>query len=160
MDQEPVFGAWSHPVRVTIERSPVWLFARAVKDENPVYASEKAARAAGLAGIPVPPTFTFVMNHGGAWPDIQPEGAPAVRQEVDWDEMTRRKGLHLHGEQEFVYHRWPMVGDTLEARRRVSEPVTRVSKRPMEFTYHETVWSDLAGDPVVTETITALFIPE
>src|SRR5947209_4683182 len=127
MDQEPVFGEWSAPMRVKIERTPVWNFARAVKDENPLYADANAAKAAGFDAVPVPPTFTFVVNHGGTWPDLQPEGAPQVRQEVDWDEMTRRKGLHLHGEQEFVYHRWPLVGDVLEARRRVSEPVTRGS---------------------------------
>jgi hypothetical protein len=30
----------------------------------------------------------------------------------------------------------------------------------MQVTHYETEWSDLDGDPVVTETIVGLFIPE
>lgn len=69
------FGPWGPPVRVRIDPVPVALFARAVKDANPVYSSASAASAASAAqlpGIVPPPTFTFVMGHGGALPDLQP----------------------------------------------------------------------------------------
>ena len=39
------WNAWGPPVRVEIEHAPVMLFARAVKDRSPIYASERAARA-------------------------------------------------------------------------------------------------------------------
>ena len=45
--------------------APVMLFARAVKDAGPIYASEQAARAAGFTRVPVPPTYTFVMASAG-----------------------------------------------------------------------------------------------
>src|SRR5690349_12498461 len=62
-----VWNAWGSARRVRIEHAPVMLFARAVKDGDPVYASEAAARAAGFDRVPVPPTYTFVMTHAGAF---------------------------------------------------------------------------------------------
>ena len=160
-----VWKEWGPPTRVTIERSPVWVFARAVKDDNPIYGSDAAARAAGFAAVPCPPTYTFVMRDAGAWPDIQPahEDQPArdTAAEARTIDYTARPGLYLHGEQEFTYHRTPMVGDTLEGRMRISEPMMREGgRRPMEFTWYQTEWRDLEGDPVVTEQITSIFLPE
>jgi N-terminal half of MaoC dehydratase len=158
---EIVWREWGPPLRVAIERSPVWVFARAVKDDNPVYASAEAASAAGFGSIPCPPTYTFVMRDAGAWPDLQP-GPPGAGPAADSRDVgyTNRPGLYLHGEQEFVYHRTPMVGDTLEGRTRVSEPVWREGGRRMELTWYQTVWSDLDGTPVVTEQITSLYLPD
>ena len=68
------WNEWGPPVRVEIEHAPVMLFARAVKDDSPIYASDAAAGAAGFARVPVPPTYTFVMASAGAFPDLQPEG--------------------------------------------------------------------------------------
>jgi hypothetical protein len=152
---------WGSPVRVRIERSPVWVFARAVKDRNPVYASEQAARDAGLDSIPCPPTYTFVMRDSGAWPDLQPAGAAPAAVDARTADYTARPGMYLHGEQEFVYHRTPAVGDELEGRMRISEPQRREGgRRPMEFTWYQTVWRDPDGTPVVEEMITSIFLPE
>jgi acyl dehydratase len=68
------WNEWGPAVRVRVDPAPVALFARAVKDTSPVYRSENAARAAGFAQVPVPPTFTFVMTDSGAFPDLQPPG--------------------------------------------------------------------------------------
>ena len=75
-------------------------FAAACKDDNAVYSSEKAAAAAGLPGVPVPPTFPFVLQQVAAFPDLQPE--------VDWSQypgmgaalglLKETGGLILHGE--------------------------------------------------------------
>ncbi len=155
------FKEWGPPRRVRIEHGPVWSFARAVKDANPIYASERAARRAGFDAVPVPPTFTFVMTHEGAFPDLQPEGTPPPPSADDTAALYSRPGLFLHGEQEFVYHRIPVVGDVLEGRTRVSAPFTREgTRRPMEFTVYETVWSGPGGEPVVSERITSIFLPE
>jgi len=155
---EPEWNEWGAPTRVRIDHAPVWLFARAVKDRNPVYASEQAARAAGFGAVPCPPTFTFVMAHTGAWPDLQPEsrtegGAAAAK-------VAALPGLYLHGEQEFVYHRQPVVGDELEGRTRVSLPQRKDGGRgPMELTWYQTRWCDLDGAPVVDELITSVYLP-
>ena len=165
-DQAPddlEWNDWGPPVRVTIEHGPVMLFARAVKDSNEIYASQRAAEGAGFANVPVPPTYTFVMSSAGAFPDIQPEGGTGSMYSssgVDAGSAFARDGLFLHGEQHFTYHRPVAVGDVLEGRMRTSKPVARESRRgPMEVTYFQTTWSDLDGNPVVDERIVSLFFP-
>ncbi len=172
---EITWKPWSAPVRVQIERTGVSIFTKAVKDRNPVYRSHEAARAAGFAAIPCPPTYTFVMEHGGAWPDLQPDadlgGSPSRDPAGDSDDQASDenptvaladvKGMFLHGEQRFEYHVTPVVGDVLEGRRRSSEPYVKQSTRgEMHVTHYETHWRTLDGAPVVTETIIGLFIPE
>ena len=157
------WNPWGPPVRVEIEHAPVMLFARAVHDRSPVYASEHAAGAAGFDRVPVPPTYTFVMASAGAFPDIQPEGGTGsmyANTGVDAASAFAREGLYLHGEQHFTYHRPVRVGDVLEGRLRTSKPIARVARRgPMEVTYFQTTWTDLDGRPVVDERIVSLFFP-
>lgn len=165
-DQPPddvEWNIWGLPVRVSIDAAPVMLFARAVKDDAAVYASERAARGAGFARVPVPPTYTFVMANAGAFPDIQPaDGTGSMHPSSDADSASPfgRDGLFLHGEQHFTYHRPVYVGDVLEGRMRTSKPITRAARRgPMEVTYFQTVWTDLERRPVVDERIVSLFFP-
>jgi hypothetical protein len=151
------WNEWGAPRRVHIELGPAMIFARAVKSENPVYASEQAARAAGFERVPVPPTYTFAMTHAGAFPDLQPAGPPGGFSAGDYS----RRGLYLHGEQHFTYHRTVYVGDTLEGRMRTSKPIARQARRgPMEVTWFQTQWSEPGGEPVVDEQIVSLFFPE
>jgi hypothetical protein len=156
---DPVWGEWGPAVRVRIDHAPVWAFARAVKDRSPVYANETEARAAGLGAIPAPPTYTFVMSAFGAFPDLQPPGGTGRMSEGSIDDIALRPGLSLHGEQEFVYHRQPMVGDILEGRMRTCQPWRKPGRRVMELALLETEWRDLDGEPVVSETITAIYLP-
>ncbi len=157
------WNEWGPPVRVSIEHAPVMLFARAVKDGSPLYASERAATEAGFDRVPVPPTYTFVMSDSGAFPDIQPEGGTGSMYSssgVDAASAFARDGLFLHGEQHFTYHRPVQVGDVLEGRMRTSKPIAREARRgPMEVTYFQTTWTDLDGAPVVDERIVSLFFP-
>ena len=154
---------WGPPVRVVIERGPVMLFARAVKDPSPVYASDQAARAAGFAHVPVPPTYTFVMSSAGALPDVQPPGSTGSMYSnsgVDADSAFARDGLFLHGEQHFTYHRPVAAGDVLEGRMRTSKSIARQARRgPMEVTYFQTTWTDIEGNAVVDERIVSLYFP-
>ena len=155
-----VWNDWRAPRRVRVEPAPVRLFARAVKDPNAVYSSERAAAEAGFTAVPAPPTFTFVMSDSGEFPDLQPLGA-GVAEPTDWGAMTAQRGLYLHGEQQFVYHRAVLVGDVLEGRMRTSKPIARQARRgPMEVTYFHTLWAELDGTPVVDELITSLFFPD
>ena len=158
------FGPWGSPVRVRIDAVPVALFARAVQDRNPLYSSEAAATAAGLPGIVPPPTFTFVMGHAGALPDLQPDDGTGHMVPPDSGlsaDGTSATGLYLHGEQRFEYHRTPVLGDVLEGRMRVSAEYIKQGRRgEMRMTVLETRWSDVAtGEPVVTEQTLSVFLP-
>src|SRR5437899_2157716 len=68
-----VIGKKTSAFRVRVERQPVANFAAAVLDSDPVYRDVEAAKAAGLADIPAPPTFSFAMPFWGAYfADEQP----------------------------------------------------------------------------------------
>ena len=167
MSTEPApdteWNDWGPPVRVRIDAAPVMILARVLDDANPVYSSEAAAAAAGFANVPAPPTFTFVMAHSGAFPDLQPSGGTGslYGAAAGVDAGMSRPGLYLHGEQHFTYHRQPVVGDVLEGRMRTSLPVARQARRgPMEVTFFQTEWRDPDGEAVVTEQIVSLFFPD
>jgi acyl dehydratase len=139
--------------KVVVERGPVANFATAVCDQDPVYRDPGAAAEAGFDRIPSPPTFPFVMNNWGEFPELQfsdrPSGNPLG--EIIGPLMSKG-GLILHGEQEFVYHRPVFVGDVLVGEGKVVDAYSKDSKgKTMTFVVTETVWKDDAtGEPVVT----------
>src|SRR6476646_2097801 len=98
-----------------VERAPITLFARALRDDNAVYRNADAARAAGFADVPAPPTFGFSIQNWGTWEELQPtasdtDGNPMA--EVMGGLMAKG-GMVLHGEQEFLYHQPLVVGQRL-----------------------------------------------
>jgi hypothetical protein len=125
--------------RVEIEKGPVRVFAAAIKDTDPAYQGDDA---------PVPSTYPFVMSYWGSLGEGGAAGLPI--------EKLRGPGrMLLHGEQEFVYHRAPRVGDVLEGTGRISD----VYEKPggggtMEFYVTETDWRDASGELVVTSRFT------
>jgi acyl dehydratase len=139
--------------RVVIERGPVANFAAAVCDSNRVYRDPRAAAEAGLPGIPVPPTYPFVMQTWGEFAEEQPADKPKGNPmgEVIGPLMAKG-GIILHGEQEFVYHRPVFVGDVLVGEGHVVDAYAKESKgKTMTFIVSETVWRDEAtSEPVVT----------
>jgi len=48
-----------------MERSPISNFAKAVKDDNPIYQDLRAAKAAGFDNIPVAPDDGFAFANWG-----------------------------------------------------------------------------------------------
>jgi hypothetical protein len=126
--------------RVVVERAAVPIFARSVKADDAVYRTDDA---------PVPPTFPFVMAYWGAR-DGEVAGLPIAE--------LRKRGMILHGEQEFTYHRWPKVGDVLDGHRTIADVYERdTSSAHMEFYVMETMWRDAeTGEPVVTDTFTLI----
>jgi acyl dehydratase len=139
--------------RVVVERGPVSQFAAAVGSTSPIYRDVDAARAAGFASIPAPPTWPFAMEFAGKFEEIQPVGAE-IRSPLmgALAHLMASGGLILHGEQEFVYHRPIVVGDVLLGEGRVVDAYQKESKgRTMTFFVSETAWSDdTTGEPVVT----------
>lgn len=148
-----VIGKPTSKSKVVIERGPVANFATAVCDPDPVYRDPQAAKEAGFDAIPVPPTFPFVMNTWGEFPEIQQADKPTGNPlgEVIGPLMAGG-GIILHGEQEFEYHRPVLVGDVLVGEGKVTDAYTKESKgKTMTFIVTETVWKDDAtGEPVVT----------
>ena len=77
-----VIGKTTGSSKVVVERGPLSIFARSVKDENPIYHDLNAAKAAGFDDIPAPPTFAFsgltfwVLEWLLAW--VRPVGEEVV----------------------------------------------------------------------------------
>src|SRR5947209_20204253 len=75
-----VIGTPTGTSKVVIERGPLSVFARSVKDENPIYQDPRAAKEAGFDDIPAPPTYAFSgMTFWGTFPEIQPEDSTKGR---------------------------------------------------------------------------------
>ena len=146
-------------VNARLEHGPVANFAKACKDDNPIYQSELAAKEAGFAGIPLPPTFPFVVQSWGAFPDIQPEQDPSVGDiGAVIGELMAGGGLILHGEQEFVYHRTVVVGDTLHGTGRIADITTKEGSGGAKMTVvkAETEYRNDAGELAVTLTMSLI----
>jgi acyl dehydratase len=152
-DLKKIIGKPMSKSKVVVERGPVANFATAVCDPNPVYRDPRAASDSGLKAIPVPPTFPFVMQAWGEFPEDQPADKPTGNPlgEVIGPLMSKG-GIILHGEQEFIYHRPLSVGDVLVGEGRVTDAYAKESKgKTMTFIVTETVWrDDTNGEPVVT----------
>jgi hypothetical protein len=146
-------GAW----RVTLDRTVLANFAKAVGDSSPVYRRAEAVSAAELDAVPAPPTFTFAAPYWGAYrADEQPAdptaGAGNPMHKIMGD-LFAQGALVLHGEQEFVYHRTPVAGDVLDGVQSITDIYEKeTDSARMTFVVMETVWSDASSsEPVVTE---------
>jgi acyl dehydratase len=104
-----------------VEAGKVREFARALLDDDPVYADAAAARAAGFGDTPTP--LTFVAASGHFRDDL------ALFERLGMD--LRRV---LHGESSWEYLAPVHVGDQLRARRHLADVATRPGKRGGEMT--------------------------
>lgn len=102
-------GLRSTPHTVEVEKGRLRFFAKAIGETNPIYTDEKAARAAGYASLPAPPTFAFCleMEKPNPFEDLEAMG-------VDL-------GKVLHAEQSFHYHAPICAGDSLTFETQVSD---------------------------------------
>jgi acyl dehydratase len=150
-----VIGATTGAWRVTVDRAPVVNFAKVVGDTSAISVDADAARAAGFAGTPAPPTYSFVMAHWGAYAGEQPPdpsgGANPMHKIMG--ELHGKGALVLHGEQEFEYHRPIVSGDVLDGEQSITDIYEKeTDAATMTFVVMETRWSDArSGDAVVTE---------
>jgi acyl dehydratase len=121
-------------VVLLVERGHVRRFAEATSDDNPIYRDEAAARAAGYARIPAPPTFAIALRA----PD------PRIGLDVDFTKL-------LHGEQTLRYERPLLCGDELTVQATIVEAYAKAGKAgPMDFMVIETTGRDPAGALVFT----------
>ncbi len=153
LDVQRYIGKSTGNSRIVVERGPVSNFAKAVKDDSPIYQDAEAAKAAGFTNIPAPPTWAFAMANWGVFPENQPKSNADGNPMAEIIQALRdTPGMILHGEQEFEYHRPLVVGDVLLSQGKVTDVYQKDSKgKTMTFIVTETVYSDeKSGDPVVT----------
>ncbi|MEJ1170363.1 MaoC family dehydratase N-terminal domain-containing protein [Variovorax sp. CCNWLW235] len=94
---------------VRVEAGRLRFFAKATGQTDPLYVDEEAARAAGLPGLLVPPTFLFCLEMDAPDP-------AAIRNLLGMDYRKL-----LHGEQQFEYHAPVHAGDTLRFEQRIED---------------------------------------
>ena len=157
VNRDDVVGRHTGKAVVTLERGPLTRFAEAVTDTSPVYRDLEAAKAAGFADIPVPPTYWFsAAEFWGAFAEDQPPDAVPEQNPMSevMGELFRTGGLILHGEQEYTYHRPVVAGERLTSETIVSDLYAKeTGDRTMTFLVTETTYRDAHGEPVVTATM-------
>lgn len=94
---------------LAIERGRLKFFAKAIGETDPVYTDESAARDAGYADLPAPPTFLFAaeLDSGALFALLDRLGVPL--------------GKVLHGEQRFEYLAPVVAGDTVTVSSRIAD---------------------------------------
>ncbi len=92
-----------------LERTRLQFFAKAIGETDPVYTDPGAARDAGYADLPAPPTFLFAaeLDSGASNQLLADLGIPLAKL--------------LHGEQGFSYHRAACAGDTVTVRSTITD---------------------------------------
>jgi acyl dehydratase len=129
-------GRTGAPVTMHVERGKIREFARAIKDDDPMYFDEAhAGREAG--GIMPPVTFLQTVTH---WDN---DGSSRVRVPFDLKRV-------LHGEQEYEFLKPIHAGDVLTAVSRIVDIYEKPGKRggSMNFAVTETESKNEGGELV------------
>ena len=133
---------------LTVDASRLRFFAKAIGETNPLYTDVEAAKAAGYADLPVPPTFLF---------SIELENPEQFRWVVDQGIDPR---FVLHGEQSFTYHSIAHPGDTLTATPRIVDVYSKKGGA-LEFIVKNTAVTRADGSAVADlETVIVVRNPE
>ncbi|MBU7575703.1 MAG: MaoC family dehydratase N-terminal domain-containing protein [Hydrogenophaga sp.] len=97
------------PSVLTVDRTRLQFFAKAIGEKDPVYVDPAAAKAAGYADVPAPPTFLFAAElDSGANDQLL----------ADLDIPLAKL---LHGEQSFRYLQPVCAGDTVTVRSTITD---------------------------------------
>ena len=128
-------GRTGAPVTMYIERGKIREFARAIKDDDPLYFDEEYARREA-GGIMPPVTFLQTVAH---WDDGR--GRPHVSMDLK---------RALHGEQEYEFFAPIYAGDILTAVSRVTDVYEKQGKRggAMTFAVTETEFRNARNELV------------
>lgn len=147
--------------RFPVEAGHITLFARAIADPNPVYYSEEAAKAAGLAGIPAPPTFVQASAQFDEDYFLRPKvGQPWFGSGKNATGLPPKKdgegggggGGGLHAEQHYEYHRPLLAGEVLTGTAIEGKTWTKEGRRGGTLQFSESIieYRTQAGELVVT----------
>lgn len=109
MIDKKFIGYQLKPSVLTVDRARLQFFAKAICETNPVYVSTAAAKAAGYADLPAPPTFLFAaeLDSGANDQLLADLGIPLAKL--------------LHGEQSFRYFQPVCAGDTVTVQSTITD---------------------------------------
>ncbi len=130
---------------ITVERGKIREFCKAIGETNPIYFDSEAARAAGYADTPAPPTFqtTFMF-----W------GYPKI-----WDDMSS-VGIDiqrlLHMKEDYVYHKPLYPGMVITTQPEISD--VKIGK--MNMVTFRSVFRDEKNEPVIEAEMAIVIRPE
>ena len=129
-------GRTGAPVTMHVERGKIREFARAIKDDDPMYFDEAHAKQEA-GGIMPPVTFLQTVTH---WDN---DGSSRVRVPFDLKRV-------LHGEQEYEFLKPIHAGDVLTAVSRIVDIYEKPGKRggSMNFAVTETEYRNERGELV------------
>lgn len=133
--------------RFPVEATHIMMFARAIGDDNPVYADPNSAAAAEFGGVIAPPTFTMASAQFDPDNRLIPKvGQPwfGSGKEPSGAEITSTG--RLHAEQHFEYHRPVLAGEVLRTVERDGETWEKVSKRGGSLFFEERFVDYLVAD--------------
>lgn len=109
MIDKKFIGYQLKPSVLTVDRTRLQFFAKAIGEKNPVYVDPAAAQAAGYADVPAPPTFLFAAElDSGANDQLL----------ADLDIPLAKL---LHGEQSFRYLQPVCAGDTVTVQSTITD---------------------------------------
>ncbi|MEV0245994.1 MaoC family dehydratase N-terminal domain-containing protein [Nocardia sp. NPDC050712] len=130
-----IVGTEFPPTTLTVEAGRLRFFAKAIGETNPVYTDLDAAKSAGYADLPVPPTFLFAI-------ELEKPDAFAFLAQAGVDLR-----FVLHGEQSFTYHSPAVAGDVLTATPRITDVYSKKGGA-LEFLVKETAVTRADGSAV------------
>jgi len=150
--------------RFPVEAGHIMMFARAIADPNPVYYSEEAATAAGLPGIPAPPTFVQASAQFDEDYFLRPKvGQPWFGSGKNATSLPPKAagdsgggggggGGGLHAEQHYEYHRPLIAGEVLTGTVKPGKTWSKEGRRGGTLQFSESIieYRDQAGELVVT----------
>jgi acyl dehydratase len=125
---------------LAVEPDKVKEFAVAVGDDNPLFYDREAALELGFPDCLAPPTFSVTQ----LWCVPREVREERLGANLDYSRV-------LHGEQEFMFTRLPLVGETLKGEMRISNDQSKEGKRggSMRFVTYESIFRDEEGDEVL-----------
>ena len=109
MIDKKFIGYQLKPSVLSLDRTRLKFFAKAIGETNPVYVDAAAAQAAGYSDVPAPPTFLFAAElDSGANDQLL----------ADLDIPLAKL---LHGEQSFRYFKPVCAGDTVTVQSTITD---------------------------------------
>ncbi len=141
-----------------IEAGHVMLFARAIGDDNPIYADAAYAQTTEPGSIIAPPTFAIASAQFDPAYPLRPKiGQPWFGSGKEPTGVQRSSGGGgggggLHAEQHFTYHRHLQPGDVLTATVQSGKTWEKEGRRSGKLVFSETVteYRDQNGELVIT----------
>jgi len=138
MDLKSVIGRETSPKSISVEQGQMQFFAKATGAKDKIYWDLDAAKAAGHAALPAPPTFLFTLD----------SLAPSTDESV-LKALGVNIGNILHGEQRFVYGKQIYAGDTVTLQSRVTDAYEKKGGA-LKFVISETSATNQHGENVGT----------